>query len=376
MKNLSLSCLLSLGLLLPLSAQITITNSVFPALGDTLRFAVDNQPQGIVMTPPGGDQQWDFSNLQPSYTFEQIFQDGQAGPDFDSFPSATLYYQTTTPEVDAYLQVSAQNVSLLGISGPDPSLLSLDLIAEYYPPIVQSRAPVNFFDIHQTSSGLLLPFHPSILPGVGQLPVNPDSMRLRVAINRLDAVDAWGSLSIPGGTFDVLREKRTQYTETRLDAKIAPLGWLDVTDIAIQYLQLSPLGVDTTVTYYFLNDQSKEPIAICTTDNTQLQVVTVQYKNVDIPSGVNKVEPAVAGLEVFPNPAGDILQIRASNLEKGDYLVVIYSMVGPEVYRKSITSAPGQLEEVLDIAGLEKGMYVCQLSNGKGQMEQAVFVKQ
>ncbi|MBK8492827.1 MAG: hypothetical protein IPL49_18570 [Saprospirales bacterium] len=189
MKNPSLSCLFSLGLLLPLSAQITITNSVFPALGDTLHFAVDNQPQGIVMTPPGGDQQWDFSNLQPSYMFEQVFQDVQTGPDYGSFPSATLYYQTTTPDVDAYLNVSAQNVSLLGIAGPDPSLLSLDLIAHYNPPIIQSRAPVSFFDINQISPGLLIPFLPGILPGVGSLPFNADSMRLRIAINRIDAVD-------------------------------------------------------------------------------------------------------------------------------------------------------------------------------------------
>ena len=376
MKNLSLSCLLSLGLLLPLTAQITITNAVFPAVGDTLFYAVDNQPTGIVMTAPGFDQQWDFSNLQSSFTFEQVFQDAQAGPDYSSFPSATLYYQTDTPEVDAYLKVSAQNVSVLGIAGPDPSLLNLDLIAHYNPPIVQSRAPLNFFDINQINSGLLLPFSPSILPGVGQLPINADSMRLRVAFNRIDVVDAWGSLSIPGGTFDVLREKRTQYRETRLDGKISPLGWLDITDLAVQYLQLPTLGVDTTVTYYFWNDQSKEPIAICTTDNSQLLVVNVQYKNVDLTSGINKVEQEVADLNLFPNPAEDVLQIRASNLDGGDYTVQIFNLLGQEMYGRSRNIASGPLEETLDVSSLEKGLYVCKLSNGNGQTGQAFFVKQ
>lgn len=268
-----------MGFLIPVTAQITITNAVFPAVGDTLFFATDNQPQGIVMTPPGGPQQWDFSNLQASATSQQIFLPPQAGPDYGSFPSANLLYQKPGGNVDVYLNASGNQVSMLGLSGPDPILLGIDLVAHFNPPIVQSRAPVNFFDINQTSSGLLVLFLPGLLPGVGSLPFTADTMRIRVAISRLDAVDAFGALAIPGGAFDVLRQKSTEYTEKRLDAKIPPLGWLDVTDVAIQYLGLD-LGVDTTVTYQFLSNQSKEPIAVCTTDNSQLLVVNVRYKNV------------------------------------------------------------------------------------------------
>ncbi len=271
-----------MGFLIPVTAQITITNSVFPAVGDTLFFAVDNQPQGIIMTPPGGPQQWDFSNLQPSATSQQFFLSPQAGDDAASFPTATLLYQKPGGNVDVYLNASGNQVSMLGISGPDPLLLGIDLIAHYNPPIVQSRAPVNFFDINQTSSGILLPFLPGLLPGVGSLPFTADSMRIRVAINRLDVVDGFGALAIPGGAFEVLRQKSTEYRESRLDGKIPPLGWQDITDVAIQYLGLD-LGVDTIVTYQFLSNQSKEPIAVCTTNNTQLQVVNVQYK--DISSG-------------------------------------------------------------------------------------------
>jgi hypothetical protein len=374
MRNALLSLLLTTGLLLPLAAQITITNAVFPVVGDTLRFAVDNQPQGIVMTPPGGAQQWDFSNLQPSFTWDQLFLDPQTGIGQASFPGANLRSHTLTPNVETYLNASNQHVSLLGHSGPDPAILGLDLVAIYNPPIVQSRAPVNFFDINQTSSGLLLGFLPGLLPGVNQLPFTADSLRIRLAINRLDAVDGWGTLSIPGGTYDVLREKRVEYRETRLDAKIPPLGWLDVTDVAIQYLQLD-LGVDTTVAFHFLNDQSKEPIAVCTTDNSQLLVASVQYKNTDIPSGTKTPALAITSLRVFPNPAEDVLQIQASSLAGGDYTIQIFSLPGQEAYRKTFSVTSGLLNEHLDIAGLEKGLYLCRLSNDGGQKGQAVFVK-
>lgn len=370
MKNTALLCLFCMGLLIPVAAQITITNAIFPAVGDTLFYAVDNQPSGIIMTAPGGGQQWDFSNLQPSFTWEQAFQDPSNGTAYSSFPSANLLYQSGNGNVETYLNASPQEVKILGFSGPDPAILGVDLVARYNPPIVQSRAPVNFFDIKQVSSGLLLPFSPSLLPGSNQLPVNADSLRIRLAINRLDVVDAWGTLSIPGGAYDVLREKRTEYRETRLDAKVPPLGWLDITDIAIQYLQLSSLGVDTSTAYHFLNDQSKEEIAVCTTDNSGLLVVSVQYKNVEIPTGTKKEEQPVARLAVFPNPAGDIIQIRAGNLPGGEFTVLIYTMPGQEVYRKICTE-----EETLDIAGLEKGVYVCKISNRSGQTGQALFVK-
>ncbi len=376
MKTTGFLCLFWVGLVSPVKAQITITNAVFPAVGDTLYYAIDNQPDGIVITPPGGGQQWDLANLHPRFIWQQIFQDAQAGADHESFPAATLFYQTANPNVEAYLNVSAQEVTLLGFSGPDSTVLGIDLAFNYNPPIVQSRAPVQFFDIRQASSGLLLPFAPGLLPGSNQLPVTSDSLRIRMAISRLDVVDAWGTLSIPGGAYEVLREKRTEYRETRLDAKVPPLGWLDITDVAIQYLQLSTLGVDTTTNYFFLNGQSKEVIAICTTDNSGLRVVSVQYKDLNISTGIKKAEQAAAGLTIFPNPAGDILYIRPDGLKGEGYTAFIFTILGQEVLRKTSTGALGKPEELLDIANLEKGIYVCKISNGSGQMGQALFLKQ
>ena len=65
-----------------MTAQITITNSIFPVAGDTLHYLIDNQPVGIVMTAPGFDQHWDFSNLQASGTRQIIYQDAQTGADY------------------------------------------------------------------------------------------------------------------------------------------------------------------------------------------------------------------------------------------------------------------------------------------------------
>ncbi len=387
MRNFYLCLILLIGLALPVQSQITITGAVFPAVGDTLHYAFDNQPAGSVnpFTPPGGNQQWDFSSLQASLTWEQIFKSPQSGAGHSAFPAATLMYNPLNTDVEAYLNVSGNNVSLLGFYGDDPIGLGLDLVSNYNPPIIQSRQPVNFFDIKQISSGLLLPFSANELPAelLNQLPVTPDSLRIRIAINRLDVVDGWGNLTIPGGTFEVLREKRTEYRETRLDAKVPPLGWLDITDVAIQAFNLSTLGVDTTVAFHFLNNQSKEPIAICTMNNELSQVTNVQFKNLNTSTGVKDPARAAVHFSLFPNPAGEKLYIRANDIAPGNYRLIIYNVLGREVGRQTGFLSGNQVEEVFNVAYLENGVYWCTFSredahgaNGWSQTAPVRFVKQ
>ena len=155
-----------------------------------------------------------------------------------------------------------------------------------------------------------------------------DSMRYRVATNSIEAVDAYGMMHIPGGSFDVLREKRTQYTETRIDCKIPPLGWLDLTNEAIQ-AGFYGLGVDTSVTYTFYNDHSKEPIAIVTMDNNQAFATKIVFKNT-APPMVSVSEGVVQkpGVRITPNPVSDEAVLAFHNLIPAEYRMVIFDQLG------------------------------------------------
>jgi dihydroorotate dehydrogenase len=44
-------------------------------------------------------------------------------------------------------------------------------------------------------------------------------------------VDGYGTCQIPGGTYPVLRQKRTDYTTTALDVLVPFLGWVDLSTI-------------------------------------------------------------------------------------------------------------------------------------------------
>ena len=75
----------------------------------------------------------------------------------------------------------------------------------------ESWAPINFFDIKQSTSNVLTAFSASTAPAsLLDLVPTADSFRIRITNQRLGVIDTWGELSIPGGTFNALRKKQTE----------------------------------------------------------------------------------------------------------------------------------------------------------------------
>ncbi|MDV7394326.1 hypothetical protein RZS08_23290, partial [Arthrospira platensis SPKY1] len=126
-----------------------------------------------------------------------------------------------------------------------------------------------------------VPFSADDVPGgiLNNLPITPDSLRIRINTQRTDEVDAWGTLTIPGGIYDVLREKRTELRQTRIDAKIGFFpAWVDVTDIFVELLSLPGLGSLTQESYYFWSNEALEPIAVLSLSPATGEVQSVEYK--------------------------------------------------------------------------------------------------
>jgi Secretion system C-terminal sorting domain len=358
-----------------LFAQITVTNATFPVAGDTLRFAIDNSPGTIGSLTAPGPQDWDFTGLNSDATQTIVYRPASEGSVAPMVPDAELYAVLSTG-TEHYYNVTDTKFELQAYNGVVPYDLVASNIFEYYPPIPERRAPLNFFDINAASSGFLelfLPsaFSPLLLINLAAQTNNAqiDSMRYRVAISEISAVDGYGSMSIPGGTYDVLREKRTRYQETRIDAKIPPLGWLDITDNAIQ-AGFFGLGVDTTVSYYFFNDVAKEPIAVVTLDNNQAFATQIVYKDT-APPIVNAVDDKAKGVAptvtLSPNPATDEVELELNNLVPGRYRMAIFDETGRVVFEK-ITQLNGRHTERVGLSRQASGVYFFSLFDEKGRV--------
>jgi hypothetical protein len=264
------------------SAQITVTNTTFPGLGDKLRYAIDYNPANITISPPGINYVWDWSHLQTDAQEVIEYKAASQGSRAADVPGATLY-ALLNGNTENYYSVSATRFDLLAQKGIVPGTPNFIKLMQFTPAITERRAPVNFFDINQISSVYFTGFQPQQFPASFFQAIgtdNVDSIRIRGTFNRIDVVNASGTLIIPGGSFPVLRETRTLYRENRLDARIPPIGWVDVTDFLVQAGGFPGLGIDTTIQYLFYSSTSKELIAEVTANFADLAVQQVRFKNI------------------------------------------------------------------------------------------------
>lgn len=151
-----------------------------------------------------------------------------------------------------------------------------------------------------------------------------------------------------------------------MDAKVPPLGWLDVTDVAIQALGLTALGVDTTVAYHFFSNTAKEPVAIITLDNSQSRVTSAQYKTNRLVTAVTSINPVKLEVSAFPNPASSKVRMSFNNMESGQYMLKIYNVLGMQVLGKTYQIPGKQFETELDVSTLVAGIYFYSLLDNRG----------
>jgi Secretion system C-terminal sorting domain len=349
-------------------AQITVTSATFPKASDTLRYATDVSPSGInPATPPGGNQVWDFSSLNAEAKDNDIFLPATAGSNSAAFPGAELLIKGAIG-TESYYNVAANRVELMGFAGALQDFFDLKVTARYSPAVVERRSPMNFFDITQQSSNLTLPFSAKELPDAvfAASPVKPDSIRVRVNTQRLEVVDGWGACKIPGGQFQVLRQKRTVYTTTNLDVKVPILGWLDVSQLAGAGLG-NLVGTDTTVSYHFFNNAAKEEIAAVTMNNQQSSAVSARFKYLEI-SPVEDIldfAPGTANIQASPNPAVEYVRFSCTNLPEGRYTLKIFNIIGRVVWRDNYDIS-GSRSIRVELDKFKKGTYLYSLIDQKG----------
>lgn len=349
------------------SAQITLSgDDYFPVVGDTLVTATATAATGVMITAPGGDQSWDFSALESAFMSTRIIQPVSDAPNPDAFPGANAYIAQQVAG-NGFYRSNSESFSIIGFEGEDPLGQGIEVETPFTPPYVERWGSLEFFDINSLNSALTITVATDDIPGniFDDLPVSPDSIRVRVVIDRTDLVDGWGAMTIPGGTYDVLREKRTEIRDIRLDAKVSILPWVDVTDIAIDALPIDALGIDTTVTYQFWSNEAKEPIVTINTNVNEDAITSVEYKYNDVVNPVFNL-PKSPEVSVFPNPAINQAKIQFFDMEEGNYQLDIFNLTGRSVMTEKY-HITGNTTKILQLSHLSKGMYIYLLSDETGK---------
>lgn len=355
-----------------LLAQITVTNATFPAPGDTLRTVVDSEPN-INLLSPGEDLTWNFTSLDGP-VFENIILEANLGVNFANFPNAT-FMTGQSPLAERYFETTTSTYTSLGYSGQDPVGLGIDVTFKNSPALVERVSPLNYDDDNNSSSFVSVPFAwddlPAALTDSLPLPTTPDSIAIEVSTTRTETVDAWGKVALPVGTYDVLRVRRLDITETSVQALVPtfpgfPSIWVDVTDFLGGVSDL--LGADTTLTYRYYNDESKEPIAVITADLDTDTATNAQYKSTD-PNTVSiiKLYDQKPNIYAYPNPAIDQVRFDVLNIPTGKYDLNIYNILGVKVWSNNYDIRNSTDTIQLDVNNFKKGTYLYSLVNERGK---------
>ncbi|NOX85209.1 MAG: T9SS type A sorting domain-containing protein [Chlorobi bacterium] len=187
-----------------------------------------------------------------------------------------------------------------------------------------------------------------------------DSVWIKNTIEKETNVDAWGSLTIPMGTFDVLRQRVDEMETDSTFIMMAGTGtWI-----------FFSVTQDSSTTYSWWTDNVSIGFELfeMEIDKETGDVSYVSFMN-SLPVGFyesNRTET-----RVFPNPVSHVLNIEFTEAQTGELILI--NQFGQAVL---IQKLDGQKSIQLQLSQFNAGMYFYRLSNVSGKVTGAgKFIK-
>jgi Secretion system C-terminal sorting domain len=362
-------------------AQTTITNSIFPQAADVLPISTSFDTTIIVTATSPLSQTWDFSQLNSDSYREDIIDAATNGLNFVDFPSSEI----TQPLISgfggtAYVDVTATNVVSLG-GGLE--ILGFSLVAPFSDPKTLQTAPLNLatnqsdaFDISFGVNIDSVPFLRQLIDSLAgaQLPIRPDSLRLRQRGRRNMYVDAQGTAIMYDGSYTVLRQKVTETSAIQIEARApSPFGsggfWIDVTSFISSAI---PIPLTDTVNYYdFLANNYHQPICRLNMNNDNNKVESVEFKGENY-TAVARTDKPSTYVELFPNPAQTVINLDFKQTQVSNFRATLSTLQGANI--RNYDNLNGNLIQ-LNVAGLINGAYILTVFDDKNQKIKSQLVK-
>jgi hypothetical protein len=384
-NNMKKNVLLMLPLLLMgliTTAQITVTNNAFPSVGQAFQTNIVNGLQRIDITPAGPNQVWDMADLLGT-PVDFTVAAAASGAAAANFPTATLII----PELggvagDAYVKVSGNQMETVGLLATIDGLIS-NFPVKLTPNRIDLVTPMNYQNTSSSAFDLQVALDPHIPAGTAldstittlEVPgvVTIDSLRITFIATRTTEVDAWGSLTIPVGAFDVLRLRTVDYTNTILEVKVTFFGvpnnlWQNLSD-PNNVLNVDPAtlpfgGLDTIITYEFWDADEQQAVLKVLTGADGQTATSGQYRR-----GTTSTKGQVltnGKAAAYPNPATDNFTLELTNFDAGDYTFKMYNILGKEVKNVPFRYS-GDTKMLIQTDNLNAGTYIYRILNDNNE---------
>ena len=95
------------------------------------------------------------------------------------------------------------------------------------------------------------------------------------------------------------------------------------------------------------------------------------YYKGDLTVGIHHQPELNASVELFPNPANNVLNFQITNMDPKNVEIAFYNLLGSAVLMKK----PNTLSGSLDVSALANGVYVCKIISGNKQCIKKLVIK-
>ncbi|MFA6261768.1 MAG: T9SS type A sorting domain-containing protein [Bacteroidia bacterium] len=329
-------------------AQTVLTRSDFGQIGDSIRYEADTTitSGALNVGSAGVSQTWNFtSGFTAELTDLAVFRDPSANP---SAPAGTNISVFSKLEGVFDFQVDSQvvrNLRANPLGGPDLAFRIMDF------PMTYGKQFADSVQLGFKGAGADFNF-----PQV-------DSVWYKIdVINRVHC-DAYGSLTTPKGTYNVLRVRNKN------EQKITVLG-----KGLITLYQWVPLYNQNNVEniYTYLGNNAKYFVAKCVADSAgNVRAFSYQSHLTQPSTGLASTATQSSFVDVYPNPANDqlFLQFQAA----------------PEKVQIELTDVTGRIMEQrfvilggllsVDIREIPSGLYFCKVSGNDFSETHKVLIR-
>lgn len=344
MKKVFTPAVLFLFALVQLNAQITVNEEDVPVVYDVVIEAIDTVVDASITVGANGSTSWDYSALMAHDTVETFFVEIVNTPHAGTFPSSNLV-AFQNGGTYTYFSKTSERLEVLGTSTSlDLDTDTLDLIIKYDNPATLIEFPctyqTTFTDTSKFSIGL-----PGSILGIPAV----DSVAFGTTTYSTTEVDAFGELTTPLGTFDVIRLKTEDVSFDTTSFFFGGFSTVEGDSIGI---------LSTDYTFWASQNGINFPVATLNLDSTGIVGVNWLF---DFTSSTQYATPTV-DFQIGPNPTSEFMNLELKEDFQGSMEIVDFN--GKLVFQQPLNT----YKTNITTAGFLPGQYVLVLKSENGQL--------
>jgi hypothetical protein len=311
------------------SAQITLTESDAPSIGDSIFEIVDTVLSGVTAGPIGENVVWDYTMLGNSYIDTTVFVDPSTVDVNNEFPTANL--ASVTSQDTSFMSKGSEGLALLGIYAGG---LQMKLDNPFY----FMKFPFTYGSTlcDTLSFTVTIPYDTTVSG------LQIDSVRMTMTVIEHDTAVAYGTVKVTGETFDNTLIIKGVGDNHQVVSIHTTFGWMDVRDTTY-----------VTVNYNaYINGYGAAVLSLSMNDDGTVKSATYKYNQ----TAANGIVYAEEIAKIYPNPASKTIHLENANKAN----VEIYNVNGKIVKRASHIGRNASL----DISDLTAGTYIIKVKEG------------